>query len=126
VREISVYEAAGGLPFFEELVDRFYGRVAEDSVVLSVYPNPEDLGPARRRLTLFLAEYWGGPPTYSAERGHPRHRMRHFPFAIGAAERDRWLEHMEAAVTELAPPPQIAGALLTYFRMGVKMVRNRE
>jgi hemoglobin len=126
VREVSVYEAAGGLSFFEALVDRFYERVAEDPVVLSVYPSPEDLSPARRRLTLFLAEYWGGPHAYSAERGHPRLRMRHFPFAIGAIERDRWLEHMEAALAEMEVAPEIASALLRYFRMGADMVRNRE
>jgi len=123
--EISLYDAVGGLPFFEQLVDRFYDRVASDPLLLAVYPQPEDMGSARRRLALFLAEYWGGPPSYSAERGHPRLRMRHFPFAIGTAERDRWLEHMRAAVAEMDPPPQIVSALLDYFERGAEMVRNR-
>ena len=76
--EVALYEAVGGMAFFESLVDRFYERVASDPELLRVYPHPDDLGPARRRLTLFLAQYWGGPATYSAERGDPRIRMRHF------------------------------------------------
>jgi hemoglobin len=122
---IPLFEAVGGLPFFEQLVDRFYDKVASDPLLLSVYPQPEDLGPARRRLALFLGEYWGGPPAYSAERGHPMLRRRHFPFAIGTAERDRWLEHMRAAVDEMNPQPEVARVLLEYFDMGAEMVRNR-
>jgi hemoglobin len=99
---VSLYEAAGGMPFFEALVDRFYDGVAGDPELLPLYPEPQDLAPARHRLTLFLAQYWGGPTTYDAERGHPRLRMRHQPFAIGSAERDRWLVHMRAAVEACA------------------------
>ena len=124
--EVALYEAVGGMAFFESLVDRFYERVASDSELLRVYPHPDDLAPARRRLTLFLAQYWGGPDTYTTERGHPRLRMRHFSFAIGGAERDRWLEHMRAAVAELDPPPEVARALLEYFDMGAEAVRNRD
>jgi hemoglobin len=115
VAETSVYEAVGGLPFFVALVDRFYDGVAADPELLALYPQPDDLGPARRRLALFLAQYWGGPTTYSDERGHPRLRARHLPFSIGPAERDRWLRHMRAAVDAMAPPPEIAAALLAYF-----------
>jgi hemoglobin len=122
----SVYETVGGSAFFEELTRRFYARVATDPVLLAVYPEPEDLEPARRRLALFLSEYWGGPPVYSEERGHPRLRMRHFPFEIGPAERDRWLEHMTAAVDEMSSPPEVNDALLAYFRMGAEAVRNRD
>jgi hemoglobin len=106
----TVYHRVGGMPFFEHLVDRFYDRVAADLVLRPVYPEG-DLSGARHRLTLFLAQYWGGPRTYDAERGHPRLRMRHLPFAIGAAERDRWLVHMRAAIAELAPPSDVAEAL---------------
>ena len=123
--QTSLYEAVGGLSFFEALVDRFYDAVAADPDLLAVYPEPEDLRPARSRLTLFLAEYWGGPPTYTEERGHPRLRMRHFPFAIGTAERDRWLQHMRAAVAGLDPPEEVARPLLEYFEMGAETVRNR-
>jgi hemoglobin len=75
---------------------------------------------------LFLAQYWGGPTTYDAERGHPRLRMRHAPFAIGPTERDRWLFHMRAAVEEAAPPEPARRALLQYFEMAAEAMRNRE
>lgn len=113
--ETSVYEAAGGMPFFVALVDRFYDGVATDPELLALYPQPDNLDPARRRLALFLAQYWGGPTTYSDERGHPRLRARHLPFSIGPDERDRWLRHMRAAVDAMAPPPDVAAALLAYF-----------
>ncbi len=114
------------MPFFEKLVDHFYDGVASDPHLLSVYPKPDDLVPARRHLTLFLAQYWGGPPTYSAERGHPRLRMRHFPFAIGTIERDRWLEHMTVAIDEMDPPPEARDQFLDYFAKAAEMVRNRD
>jgi len=120
-----VYESVGGMPFFEALVDRFYEGVAADPVLLSLYPEPGDLAPARRRLTLFLAQYWGGPPTYSEERGHPRLRMRHAPFAIGSEERDRWLLHMRDAVEALDPPADVAQALDDYFVMAAESMRNQ-
>lgn len=121
----SVYDEAGGLPFFEQLVDRFYVRVEADAELLALYPNHADLGGARRRLALFLAQYWGGPTTYSDERGHPRLRMRHVGFAIDPAARDRWLTAMRAAVAELDPPPGVAGRLLDYFAMSAEAMRNR-
>lgn len=121
----TLYEAAGGMAFFEALVDRFYDGVASDPTLLSLYPEPGDLAPARRRLTLFLAQYWGGPTTYSDERGHPRLRMRHAPFAIGGAERDRWLAHMRAAVEAMDPPDDVARALEDYFTMAAESMRNR-
>ena len=110
----SVYELAGGEPAFRLLVRRFYARVAGDPVLRRVYPE-EDLSGATERLTLFLIQYWGGPSTYSEQRGHPRLRMRHQPFAIGRAERDAWLEHMTAAVESLDLAPAVRKALLDYF-----------
>jgi hemoglobin len=124
VAEASVYEAAGGMPFFVALVDRFYDGVAADPELLALYPQPHDLGPARHRLALFLAQYWGGPTTYSEERGHPRLRARHLPFAIGPAERDRWLGHMRAAVDAMAPPAEVAVALLAYFDSAASAMMN--
>ena len=124
-RQTTVYDQVGGMAFFERLVDRFYEGVAGDPVLLPLYPEPHDLAPARRRLTLFLAQYWGGPSTYSDERGHPRLRMRHAPFSIGGEERDRWLVHMRAAVASLDPPPDIERALLDYFDMAAESMRNR-
>ena len=124
-QQATVYDQVGGMAFFERLVDRFYEGVADDPVLLPLYPEPHDLAPARRRLTLFLAQYWGGPSTYSDERGHPRLRMRHAPFSIGGEERDRWLVHMRAAVASLDPPPDIERALLDYFDMAAESMRNR-
>ena len=95
-------------------------------MLLSLYPEPDDLGPARERLTLFLVQYWGGPTTYSDERGHPRLRMRHAPFAIGPLERDRWLVHMRAAIDEVADDdPEAAAALHGYVTMAAEAMQNR-
>jgi hemoglobin len=124
-REVPLYDAVGGMAFFEALVDRFYEGVATDPVLLRLYPEPDDLAPARRRLTLFLAQYWGGPSHYSEERGHPRLRMRHAPFTIGIEERDRWLVHMRAAIASLDPPDDIARALGDYFDMAAEGMRNQ-
>jgi hemoglobin len=121
----SLYERAGGSSFFETLVARFYAGVAADPILRPVYPE-KDLGPAQRRLTLFLIQYWGGPRTYDTERGHPRLRMRHAPFAIGPVERDRWLTHMRAAIAELAPPPDVADELERYIDMAAEAMRNRD
>lgn len=123
--EVTLYDAVGGMPFFEALVDRFYDAVQADSILLGLYPEPEDLGPARRKLALFLAQYWGGPTTYNEERGHPALRMRHAPFAIGSDERDRWLIHMHAAVDAMAPPSDIAQALMDYFDLAADSLRNQ-
>lgn len=92
-----MYEEVGE-EFFVELVDHFYDGVAGDEVLIVLYPEQDDLSGARERLRLFLVQYWGGPTTYSDERGHPRLRQRHFPFVIGQRERDHWLLHMNAAI----------------------------
>jgi hemoglobin len=125
VQPAEVFERVGGIEFFERLVDRFYDAVEGDPVLLRLYPNPDDLSGARLHLTLFLAQYWGGPTTYSAERGHPRLRMRHAPFAIGPEERDHWLAHMRQAVAALDPEPEVRKALDDYFAMAAESMRNR-
>ena len=99
--------------------------VALDPVLRALYPEP-DLATAARRLTLFLAQYWGGPRTYDAERGHPRLRMRHAPFAIDADARDRWLRHMRAALAELDPPADVATELEHYLATAAEAMRNRD
>jgi hemoglobin len=124
--EATLYEAAGGMPFFESLVDRFYAGVASDPELLRLYPESDDLSGARHRLTLFLAQYWGGPTTYDEERGHPRLRMRHVPFAIGPAERDAWLRHMREAIAWVDAPPAVAQRLHAYFDMAAEAMRNRD
>ena len=110
----NVYDAAGGEETFRRLVKNFYGRVATDPILRAVYPE-EDLSGATERLTLFLIQYWGGPSTYSDQRGHPRLRLRHQPFAIGQKERDAWLGHMQAAVDSLELSDGVRKALLDYF-----------
>jgi hemoglobin len=120
----SLFEVAGGEATFRLLVQRFYARVADDPVLRAVYPE-EDLSGATERLTLFLIQYWGGPSTYSEERGHPRLRLRHAPFAIGQREREAWLGHMTAAVESLELAPQVRKALLDYFEMASTAMINR-
>jgi hemoglobin len=90
--DTSVYDAVGGRQFFVDLVEGFYAGVSADPLLRPMYPS--DLTESGRHLAGFLTQYWGGPSTYSDERGHPRLRMRHAPFAIGEAERDAWLHHM--------------------------------
>jgi hemoglobin len=121
--EVSLFEAAGGMPFFERLVTRFYAGVAADPVLRPMYP--EDLEGPRRHLTLFLAQYWGGPRTYDEERGHPRLRMRHAPFPIDEVARAAWMRNMRAAVEAEAPPEPIERALLEYFDYAAEAMRNR-
>jgi hemoglobin len=123
--EQTLYDAAGGMPFFERVVGRFYAAVATDPTLRPLYPEP-DLAGAQRRLTLFLAQYWGGPRTYDPERGHPRLRMRHVPFAIGPAERDAWLRLMRDAIAAEGPPPAVAERLLAYGDRAAEAMRNRD
>jgi hemoglobin len=110
----TFYEAIGGHETFVRLVDRFYEGVAGDPVLRPMYPE-EDLTGARQRLTMFLEQYWGGPTTYSQQRGHPRLRMRHVPFRVDAEARDRWLAHMRVAVTELGLAPLHESLLWDYL-----------
>ena len=96
----TFYDAVGGAETFRALVARFYQLVREDEVLLPLYP-PDELDAAEDRLRMFLEQYWGGPHTYSDQRGHPRLRMRHAPFRIGFIERDAWLRCMHTAVASI-------------------------
>jgi hemoglobin len=109
----TMYDRLGGMDFFETLTKRFYEAVAEDEVLRPLYP--EDLEPPRRHLSLFLAQFWGGPRLYEEERGHPRLRARHLPFKIGQEERDRWLEHMTSAVKQAHLGALDEAQVLGYF-----------
>jgi hemoglobin len=93
----TYYDGIGGMDTIRAIVTRFYEGVAGDDVLRPMYPE-EDLGPAADRFTLFLAQYWGGPTTYSDRRGHPRLRMRHAPFAVTPTARDHWLRHFRAGL----------------------------
>ncbi len=121
--ETTLFEAVGGEPTFRKLVDAFYAGVATDPLLRPMYPE-EDLGPAAERLTLFLMQYWGGPGTYSAQRGHPRLRMRHAPFRVGPAERDAWLYHMRQAVESLRLPAPYGTALWQYLERAAYFMVN--
>jgi len=104
VTAVSFYDQVGGHETFRKLVHAFYAGVAGDPELRALYPG-DDLGPAETRFRMFLEQYWGGPSTYSEERGHPRLRMRHAPFKVTPAQRDRWLTHMMAAVDTLDLAP---------------------
>ncbi len=122
-RPSTVYEAVGGEATFSRLVGAFYAGVAADPVMRAFYPE-DDLAAAEERFRLFLIQYWGGPQTYSNERGHPRLRMRHAPFAINFAARDRWLSHMRAALDSIALDPVYDELMWDYFTRGADSMRN--
>ena len=120
---IAAYAAAGGMPFFERLVGAFYEGVRYAPVLRPMYPD-DDMEGAERRLALFLAQYWGGPMTYSEERGHPMLRARHMPFDVDATARDHWLLHMAAAVERETEPGEVRDRLMGYFVPVADMMRN--
>jgi hemoglobin len=110
----TFYDRVGGHETFVRLVDAFYAGVAEDPVLRPMYPD-DDLGPAKERLRGFLEQYWGGPTTYSEQRGHPRLRMRHAPFRVDEQAREAWLGHMRTAVAGLNLAPPLESALWDYL-----------
>ncbi|HLH29273.1 MAG TPA: globin [Acidimicrobiales bacterium] len=116
------YERWGGETFFTALVERFYEGVAADPLLRPMYP--EDLTGPARHLALFLSQYWGGPPTYSEERGHPRLRMRHAPFPISPAAAEAWLGHMTEAVEASGLPPEDRRELLDYLTAAAHTLVN--
>lgn len=118
----TVYDVVGEA-YFTALVDDFYARVAEDALLRPSYP--DDLTDPKRHLALFLVQYWGGPGTYSRERGHPRLRMRHAPFVIGMDERDAWLRHMTAAVGASGAPSEVRDLLDQYFEQASLAMINQ-
>jgi hemoglobin len=119
----TFFDQIGGEPTFRKLVAEFYVGVAADPLLRPMYPE-EDLGPATERLTLFLMQYWGGPSTYSEQRGHPRLRMRHAPYRIGPAERDAWLLHMRRAVDSLNLSPEAEATLWSYLERAALFMVN--
>ncbi|MGH3771620.1 MAG: globin [Pseudonocardiaceae bacterium] len=119
----NFYQAVGGEQTFRQIVGRFYELVAQDEVLRPIYPE-QDLGPAEERLRLFLMQYWGGPHTYSTQRGHPRLRMRHAPFRIGLTERDAWLRCMRVAVDEADLGEAYHAMLWDYLVMAANSMLN--
>ena len=128
-QQVTYYEAMGGHAFFDDLVAEFYRGVAGDTELRAMYPE-EDLAPAQERLMLFLEQYWGGPTTYSDDRGHPRLRMRHIPFAVTPRMRDAWLHHMLGGLDVVGPrhelDPQLDAILRDYLTRAADSMINSE
>jgi hemoglobin len=118
----TIFDAVGGAPWFEEMIDRFYDAVETDPLLRPMYP--DDLTGSRDHMVKFLSQYWGGPTTYSEERGHPRLRMRHAPFVIATAEKDVWLRHMLAAVRSGDLHPEIEQRMVEYFETAATHMVN--
>ena len=125
--EVSFYDEIGGMPVIEKIVARFYAGVATDPVLGPMYPQ-DDLadGSAERRLRLFLAQYWGGPTTYSEERGHPRLRMRHAPFAVNSEAQEHWLTHFRDGLDEAGLTPEQDAKFWGYVTYAAEFMRNTE
>ncbi len=121
--EQSLYDAVGGEPVFRQLVDDFYAGVAQDPVLRPLYED-DDLTAAADRLRMFLVQYWGGPTTYSEQRGHPRLRMRHVSWKIGERERDAWLAHMLPAVARLDIPEDARAAIWDHLERAAHSLVN--
>jgi len=121
--EQTFYEAIGGYPTIAKIVDRFYEGVATDEVLRPLYPD-EDLAPAAERFTMFLAQYWGGPTTYSEKRGHPRLRMRHAPFKVTLAARDRWLVHFRSGLDAANLPADLDQQFWDYVTHAAQFMVN--
>ena len=123
-RPSSVFESVGGHDTFTALVDAFYAGVAGDEELIAMYPDGLELEGAKWRLQAFLEQYFGGPTTYSEERGHPRLRMRHMPFPVTFDARDRWLHHMRGALDAIALPPLYDELMWDYFQRAATAMVN--
>src|ERR1700754_1280978 len=121
--QLSFYDEVGGAETFRAIVSRFYQLVREDEILRPLYPE-DDLDGAEERLRMFLEQYWGGPRTYSEQRGHPRLRMRHAPFRVGPIERDAWLRCMRIAVDEAGLDEQHRAQLWQYLTYAAASMVN--
>jgi hemoglobin len=119
----TFYDEIGGYDTIERIVATFYKGVAGDEVLRQIYPE-EDLGPAEERFRLFLVQYWGGPTTYSDTRGHPRLRMRHAPFAVTPAARDRWLVHFREGLDSVDLTPEQDAQFWEYVTHAAQFMVN--
>ena len=122
--ELTLYEQLGGDAFFERLVEAFYMAITQDELLRPMYP--EDLTESKRTMTLFLIQYWGGPSTYSEERGHPRLRMRHAPFRITKKARDAWMAAMSTALEGVRDEMSSENfeEMTAYFEVAAHQMRN--
>ena len=117
------FEVFGGKEFFSSLVKDFYQEIITDPILKPMYPE-DDIDGAIERLTLFLMQYWGGPTTYSDQRGHPRLRMRHAQFPIDFAARDAWLKNMEIALGKQNISDENRTKLWSYLMMAADSMVN--
>lgn len=124
---ITPFTQIGGQPAVDQLVDVFYRQMdtLPEAQVIRAMHGP-DLSPVRRILKLYLGEWLGGPQHYSAERGHPRLRMRHMPFSIGVSERDAWLLCMRGALDEVVASTELREALMQQFFKLADWMRNKD
>lgn len=120
---LSITELAGGPDAFVRLVDAFYDRVEQDTVLRAMYP--DDLGPGKHHLALFLAQYFGATDLYSSQRGHPRLRMRHAPFSIDTDAAARWAAHMLAALATQDFAVEVHEAIEEYVIRATPTLVNR-
>jgi len=123
--EPTFYDQIGGHETIARVVEVFYEGVVDDPVLRPLYPE-EDLGPAAARLTMFLVQYWGGPNTYSRQRGHPRLRIRHAPFAVTPDARDRWLGHFRAGLDAVELTPEQDDAFWAYVQHAAQFLVNAD
>ena len=119
----NVYREVGGDETFRKLVDEFYARIEADPELRAVFP--EDLESGKEGQFLFLTQYFGGPPRYNVQRGHPRLRMRHFPFVIGQKERDAWVRHMLEAVDAVGIAEPMRTTMREYFDRAATFMINQ-
>lgn len=122
----SFYEAVSGDKTFRTIVHEFYKQIPDDDILGPMYP-ADDLAGAEDRLRWFLAQYWGGPQEFNAQRGHPRLRMRHARFPIDDAARQRWLDIMSKAIATVDDetlPPQHRAAMWEHMERVANMLVN--
>ena len=122
-QDLTFYDEIGGHDTFVRLVHRFYEGVATDVPLRALYPDA-DLAAAEQRLLMFLEQYWGGPTTYSQQRGHPRLRLRHQPYPVTQDMHDRWLRHMRDAVSSLQLSPAQEATLWDYLERAAHSLVN--
>jgi len=123
MHESEIYSVIGE-EGFEKLIAAFYRQVPADAILGPLYP-ADDLEGAEQRLRDFLVGRFGGPQRYIEQRGHPRLRIRHAPFHIDQAARDRWVELMGRALDEVLLPPEAAQLLRAFFGTTATFLMNR-
>jgi hemoglobin len=120
----SIYAQVGGFPTFQRLADYFYDQVDADPILRPLFVD-ETLDGPKERLALFLAQFFGGPPNYSLQRGHPMLRARHLPFPIGKKERDAWVGHMLASIDATGISEPARSEMREYFERAATFLMNQ-